>query len=63
MAKKINIFVKQEFPITIKHSQYVWQYACTTEQAKTCKEAVAKYCFATGKKPEHVKASFQLPTN
>ncbi len=61
MAKKINIFVQQKLPITTKKSKYFWQYACTTEQAKTCKEAVAKYCFATGKKPEHVKALFQQP--
>lgn len=59
MAKKIDIFVKQEMPITLKRSQYLWQYACTTEQAKTCKEAVAKYCVATGTKPEQVKARFK----
>lgn len=58
MAKKINIFVQRELPITTKKSKYFWQYTCTTERAKTCKEAVAKYCFATGKKPEQVKASF-----
>lgn len=59
MTKKIDIFVRQELPITTKESKYFWQYACTTQQAKTCKDAVMKYCLATGKKPEQVKASFQ----
>ena len=59
MTKKIEIFVKQEMPITSKRSLYYWQYACTTEQAKTCKDAVAKYCFATGREHSQVKASFK----
>lgn len=58
MNRKIDIYVKQELPITPKKTKSFWQYKCSTKQAKTCREAVAKFCFATGRKPEQIKANF-----
>ncbi len=57
--KKIDIYIRQELPITPKKSKIFWQYYCTTEQARNTRDAVLKFCYATGRKESEVKASYQ----
>jgi hypothetical protein len=59
MRKKIDIYVRQELPIAKDKAQVFWQYRCTTEQAKDCRDAVLRYCYATGKKKSEVKAAYK----
>jgi hypothetical protein len=59
MNKKIEIHVRQELPISPTVTKVFWQYVCTTIQAKNCKDAVTRYCVATGRKPSEVRACYQ----
>jgi hypothetical protein len=59
MRKKIDIYIRQELAITPKKSEVFWQYYCTTEQARDPRNAVFKFCYATGRKENEVKAFYK----
>lgn len=42
LHKKIDIYTRRKF--APRGCSIVWEYAATTEQAKTCKQAKKRFC-------------------
>lgn len=57
-TKKIDIYTKRRFKPRDADS-IVWEYAGTTEQSTTCKDAKRKFCARYGLSEDQVKARFK----